>query len=564
MRREAVLTPSEVEIIRESRTNPSVFTEYFFRTDHSPGFIFDYKFAPEGAWQKKLHFAKQKDVTVIGGFGTGKTVGVGMSAVVWSATTTNFKFLNVAPKAWQAKLMYDGIIEAATDTRFEDLIWEKPRKPYPKIIIRYKIGNNTFESSLEFMSADKNAQGILSWEGDWLHVDESGLLDNLEEVIINAGSRLRGTVRGRTRLGRFSMTSNSWDNYQLWYYFDLAAADPDNFLSIVVSSRHNGNVTEEQLARMLARIPKEERDRFIEGFRPEGRGRFFPKEDIYACEDPLIGEAVRMKAEAGHRGYVYEKQYGCGVIDYREPPQEGKMYMFLGDPGVDGPPKRNSPVWLGWDVTNFPALPARLVYFWWGNGGGKIYPFFMQMLDFMESYRPITTAIDSTGPQRNMAELVNEYLFRERFAQEDEENVRPGFDTPIGRIYNLKGLDFSGTKKATYLQSCRLMIESHLFSWPKDIVGMRSQLTNYEPELDRGSTTKIAQDIVAAMSMSAFAIRSYFYVSPEELYKKANSDIDIEPQKTRRLPRGSRTRRSRTPNTPKYRPTYAEITTTER
>ena len=458
--------------------------------------------------------------------------------------------------------MYDTIIEAAQDARFEDLIWEKPRKPYPKIIIRYKIGNVTFESSLEFMSADKNAQGILSWEGDWLHVDEAGLLDNLEDVIINAGSRLRGTVRGRTRLGRFSMTSNSWDNYQLWYYFDLAASDPDNFLSVVVASKHNGNVTEEQLARMLARIPKEERSRFLEGTRPEGRGRFFDKDSVYACEDGLIGEAVKAKAEAGQKGYVYEKQYGCGVVSYREPRRENKMYMFLGDPGTDGAPKRNSPVWMGWDVSNFPALPARLIYFWWGNGGGKIYPFFEKMMEFMEYYRPIATAIDSTGPQRNMAELVNEYMFQERFAAEGDV-LRPGFDTPIGRIYNLKGLDFSGTKKATYLQAARLMVESRLFSWPKDIVGIRSQLTNYDPEVDKGSTAKIAQDIVASLAMSAYAIRSYFHVSPEELYKKANPMDHKELAKVRRLPTGSRTRRSRTPTT-SYRPSYAQISKAER
>ena len=563
MRRETVLTPSEIEIIKQSRRDPNVFTEYFFRTDHTPGFIFDYKFMPEGAWQKKLHFAKQKDITVIGGFGTGKTVGVGMSATTWAATTTDFKFLNVAPKAWQAKLMYDSIIEAARDTRFEDMIWEKPRKPYPKIIIRYRVGNSIFESSLEFMSADKNAQGILSWEGDWLHVDESGLLDNLEEVIINAGSRLRGTVRGRTRLGRFSMTSNSWDNYQLWYYFDLAAGDPENFLSIVVSSRHNGNVTPEQLSRMLARIPKDERDRFIEGFRPEGRGRFFDKESVYACEDPLIGEIVEEKAEKKQKGYVFESLYGCGVVDYREPPNPKAMYMFLGDPGIDGAPKRNSPVWMGWDVTKFPAVPARLVYFWWGNGGGRIYPFFERMLDFMEYYKPIITGIDSTGPQRNMADLVNEYLIQERFASDDpdsEDYLRPGIDTPLGRIYNIKGLDFSGSKKSGYLQAARLLVESKLLSWPKAIVGIRSQLTNYDPEADRGANAKIAQDIVASLSMSAHAIRSYFHVSPQELYEKANLLDDQKPEKVRRLPGRARTRRTPRKNPLIYRPSYAEIT----
>jgi hypothetical protein len=177
-----------------------------------------------------------------------------MGACYWSVMLKDFKFLNAAPKAWQAKQMYDIILLNARNTRFDDLIWERPRRPYPKIIIRFYIGKVLYESTLEFMSADKDAQGILSWEGDWLNLEEAGLMDNLEEVIINTGSRLRGQVRGRSRLGRFSMISNSWDNYHLWYYFDQASGDPENFLSIAVSTRHNKNVTPEQFKRMLMRI----------------------------------------------------------------------------------------------------------------------------------------------------------------------------------------------------------------------------------------------------------------------------------------------------------------------
>ncbi len=558
MRHEAVLTPSEIDIMKASRDDPNIFTDYFFRPrGEDQGFTFDYNFTPRGAWQKMVFATEQRDITVIGGFGTGKTLGIGMAAAVWAAMTTDFKFLNVGPIAWQSKLMYDLILLQARNTRFEDLIWEKPRKPHPKIVIRYMIGKAVYESSLEFMSADKNAEGVLSWEGDWLHIDEAGLLDNLEEVIINVGSRLRGTVRGRERLGRFSMSSNSWDNYYLWYYFDLAVGDPDNFLSVVVSSRDNKNITKRQLERMLTRIPKEERQRFIDGTRPEGRGRYFDKESIYACETEGDIEFATEQQEKNKRGWVVEKIYGAGVIHYAIPAKPNRMYMFFGDPGVGGAPQRNAPCWMGWDVTDFPGMPARLVYFWWGNGGGRIGPFVDKMLDFQDYYKPMYTGIDSTGPQKNMAYLINEYLFREHFKLEGEEGEQDifGYQGPVGMVRGIYGLDFSGNKKAAYLQAARLLIEGRLFSWPKDCVGIRSQLGNYDPEKDRGVQSKIAQDIVATLAMSAHAIRIWFHVDPKDLLNQATQEPEELDNSPHRLSGKNRSKRSSRARTPVNQPT---------
>lgn len=560
MRQEAVLSPSEVEILRNGMDDPDLITGYFFRPPgEEKGWIFDENFTEEGAWQKIVHQAKQRDITVIGGFGTGKTVGIGMSACTWALLLRDFKFLNAAPKAWQAKLMYDQILVNARNTRFEELIWEKPRKPYPKIVIRYRIGKILYESTLEFMSVDKDATGILSWEGDWLHIDEAGLIDDLESVIINTGSRLRGAVRGRSRLGRFSMASNSWDNFQLWYYFDQAAGDPENFLSLVVSSRANKNITPEQLARMVARIPPDERDRFIDGFRPEGRGWYFSKDKIFECEDAFIGEFVEQKVKEEAPGYVYEKLHGAGVINFRIAAQKGHLYMLFGDPGVGAAPQRNAPVLLVWDVTRFPRAPARLVAFWWGNGFGRIGPWVNEMFSLIDAYSPIYCGIDATGPQKNMNWLINEHLFRERYSDHNpeeqmdlpnEERFEVGYNSPLGKIKGIGALDFSGSGKNSYLQAARLLIESVLLSWPKAIIGIRSQLTNYDPEKDK----KIAQDIVATIGMSAHAIRMWFHVSPEELLSTFHTKSDKPLDKIRRLPASGRNRRSyrtrQTPNQP--------------
>jgi len=541
LRQETTLTPSEIEILQKSGEDPSLFTDYFFRPyGEEHGWRFDENFTPEGAWQKSMHVAEQRDITIIGGFGTGKTVGFGMSGTVWATITRDFRFLDVAPKAWQAKLMYDAILINARNTRFSELIWEKPRKPHPKIVIRYKIGKVLYESTLEFMSADKDATGILSWEGDWLHIDEAGLLDNLEEVIINAGSRLRGAVRGRSRLGRFSMASNSWDNFYLWYYFDQAAADPENFLSIVVSSRHNKNITPMQLARMLARIPVDERPRYIEGMRPEGRGWYFSKEKIYDCEDPMAGAVIEAQAASETPGFVYEKLYGAGVIYFKIPPSHNRLYMLLGDPGILGAPQRNAPVLLVWDVTRFPTQPAMLVAFWWGNGGGRIGPWVEKMFDLIREYKPVFAGVDSTGPQKNMNYLINEHLFKERFKGKDIDG-EAGYISPFGLVRGIGSLDFSGAMKHTYLQAARLLIEAGLLSWPKSVVGIRSQLTNYDPEKDK----RIAQDIVATMGMSAHAIRTWFHVDPQALIAQSLQVANQSADQTRRLPPAGRARRSK-------------------
>lgn len=542
MRQETVLTYDEVEILRRAQQDPDIFTQYFFRPfGGNEGFEFDYKFDPVGHWQKKVHSAAQNDIIVIGGFGTGKTLAIGISACVWGVITQpDFKFLNVAPKAWQAFQMYDQILKWARNTRFEDMIWEKPRKPHPKIILRYRIGNSLYESSLEFMSADRDATGILSWEGDWINIDEAGQLDNLDEIITYVGSRLRGSIRGRARLGRFSMISNSWDNYELWEYFDRASSDPDNYLSIVVSSRHNHNITPEQLQKMLSRIPKEERERFIDGTRPEGRGQFFDKDSIYECEDPYIGEIVEKKVEDGVPGYYMEKIHGAGLIHYRVPPKPNRLYLLFGDPGIGAAPRRNAPVLMIWDATDFPRLPAQMVAFWWGNGGGKIAPFVDKLLDWVGVYKPVRAYIDSTSTQKNMAYLINEYVFREKFRESEEDLSQPGYVSPLGQVSGISGMDFSGSGKNQQLQAARLFIENKLMRWPKIVVGMRSQLSNYDPEKDK----KIAQDIVATFAMSCHGIRGYFHVDPQTLLERDSVHTGTMATKYRRLNNAARSRRT--------------------
>lgn len=520
----AVLTEEEIELIQKGSENADYITDYFFRQKgSSQGWIFDYNFDPEGAWQRMVHHASQRRVLVIGGFASGKTRGVGISACAWAISVPDFMFMNAAPYAWQSELMYKFILQVSRGTPFERLIYSFPKRPYPVIELRFIVRGMMMISTLEFMSVEKNANSILGWEGDWANIDEAGQLDDLGGAITALGSRMRGSINGRARLGRLSMISNSWDNIELWYRYDLAAELPEDYLSLTVSSRYNHNVTDDQLRLMLKDIPEDEHDRFIEGARPEGRGNYFNKNRIYACEDPGYGDYILAGVKEGIDGFEIAKLHGAGVVFFTTPAVQGRSYMVLADPGVGNAPNRNAPVIQVWDVTDFPKYKATLAALWWGSGNGSITPFINRLLRFMETYNPIFTGADSTGTQKNTNTLLNTFLKGKRA---DPEQINQWLDIDIEKVTNLNiaGMDFSGSRKPAYLVAGRLMIEAELLAWPKWVIGMRSQLSNYDPEKDRSdATSKIPQDLVATTCMAAHSIRQWFAFDPNLLLQKAQN-----------------------------------------
>jgi len=539
------LTDAEIEIVERGIYEPDYITDYFFRKPgREKGWIFDDNFDPEGAWQRDVHLAAQKRIIVIGGFGCGKTRGIGVSACVWSMTTLDFAFMNCAPFSWQTELMYKFIINLSRDTPFEKLIYRSPMRPYPQIELRFYFKDMLVVSSQEFMSVDENASAILSWEGDWVNIDEAGQIDDLEGTIRNLGSRLRGTINGRERLGRMSMVSNSWDNPTMWERYELAMSQPEDYLSITVSSRHNHNVTEEQLKFMLQDIPKDEHERFIDGARPEGRGRYFSKPKVYRCEDQYYADYILDRFTSHEPGYAIETLRGAGVVYFQTPAVKGHSYMVLGDPGIDNAPNRNSPCIMVWDVTDFPKKKANMVAFWWGAGFGSITPFINRLLYFMSDYDPIFTGVDATGPQKNTNEILNLVLTSERTDEAKMQEWLGAADRTRITNLNVEGLDFSTGRKAAYLIAGRMLIEANLMIWPKFVIGMRSQLTNYDPEKDRIHNPKIAQDLVATYCMSSYAIRVWFAFDPEEYYQAQTGEpsepFNPEDARTQRLPGNAR------------------------
>lgn len=546
------LSEKEIEILKLGKSDPSIISNYFFcQAGNDQGWIFDDNFVEEGKWQEMVHKATQARIIVVGGFGSGKTRGLAISACVWALTTIDFMFMNCAPLAWQSELMYNFIVSVSRGTPFERLIYSKPKRPYPKIELRYMVYGVTNICTLEFMSVEKNANTILGWEGDWANIDEAGLLDNLDETITNLGTRLRGksVVGKRDRLGRMSMITNSWDNPELWYRYDLARELPDDYLSLTVSTRHNKNVTEAQLRMMLKDVPEDEHERFIDGSRPEGKGNYFSKQKVYACEDQTFGDFIIDGTKRDIDGFNVSTAQGCGVIYYTVPPVPKNFYMILADPGAGNAPNRNAPVIMVWDVTDFPRLKASMVAFWWGSGNGSITPFVNQILRFMAMYNPIFTAADSTATQKNTAEVINTYLLSDKIDQ-DKIDAWLGEGIDFSRVSNpvIEGLGFSGSQKPAYLVSGRFMIEAGMMMWPKFVTGLRSQLTNYEPAKDKTNEPKITQDLVAAFCMSAYAVRVWFNIDPKSSSgngeTNGSKDDDQISTREKRLPR-EQTERSR-------------------
>jgi hypothetical protein len=506
------LTKAELDIMVQGLQTPEeldYFCGYYFNKGDGNYFQFDRNFTEEGRWQKKLIFAEQTLIVGVMGIGSGKTLGVGMAGYTWGMSTEGFKFMNGANWAYQSKLMKDLILEQLIDTPAWDFIENEVDTPYPKILLNYKVGKARYRSSMEFMSMDKQAAKIFSWRGDWINLDEAALIDQLDVALMNLATRLTGkTARGREYLGRMSLMSNPWDNESathLYYFYDLAIDNPRECLSISIPTSANKNVTDRQIKGSLKFIrDPEEQERLLEGRRPMGKGKYFSKPRVEACADAYLSESIKLRYEKGEAGYTYITAPTLGAVEYQMPKTSDYLFL-LGDPGTGSYPARNAPCLGVVDASKLPDQPAILTAFWWGNGNKSIQPFVDKFYDFKEKYRPIFCGVDSTGPQAGMVQVMN------------LQQIWSG--VPVKRLFEtvpITGMDFSVGRKANMLISLRNMIELGILKWADIAKGIKMQLFHYDPMLDRGGEPKIAQDIIAMLSMAAFVIRAYYNVASDE------------------------------------------------
>jgi hypothetical protein len=448
-------------------------------------------------WGLEFHRCNQEEIIIIGLAGTGKTLNTGLLAMFMCATIPNFRFLNVAPTLYQSNLMVRAIDDMTRGTLFREKFllpgkagWKTAQQ---KVIITFKNG-----STAEFMNVANNAVNIQSWYGDWIHLDEAGLLADLDEtgteqlanIMIGLATRLRGTrPDGRPRLGRLSMTSMAYDCDTMWdrYEAGLKKGNTSTWSRLVL---HNENpyLTPKDIERMRRNVPAGQEGQWLRGERPQRKNAEFPP----AMLDPLISKTQWENAvkHADDPGWRIDFS-GPGVIRYEEPYIPGHIYVQAGDPGVGGPPDRNSPTIMVFDVTSFPYEKARLAAFWWGDGGGSYTPFINTFHEYYARYRvmPEFRGYDSTSSQKALAELA--------FTSGEGEVV------PLG---------FEGQKKWEYLSALKLLLSRQVLQIPDGIEGIIRQLRRYcLPD------KKIPQDIVAVLSMIARLIYPlYLTAYPEQ------------------------------------------------
>ena len=454
------------------------------------------------SWQAVLAHDNRLDATVIAAVGTGKTLGMGAALNYWACMIPGFKAMNVAPVGWQAKQMFDAI-------RMELLDWENrdstPRhghnfivkfveRPYPKIT--YYNG-----STLEFMSADENGGKIYSWSGDVIVIDESDKMHlantDLEEVMGNLGTRMRGQAGGRARMGKLIVLANAGYDPALWERFDQVEELPDDYLSIGLTIYDNPLITKEQLKAIKRRITDpDKRKQLLMNERPLPKGKEFTPALLGPCQCLALDDVMENARANGLPGYEKEEMRRAGVVRWITPPTEFDRYVLIGDPGQNSPPDRNSAAIMVIRVTGFPYVPAELVAFDWVDGHGSYWPFINRMEEWYKAYKPIYSAFDATGIQKGFDELV--------FAQ--------------------KGLLMEGiqvnSNKMRMVVALKLILGKQLLLMPKGIQGIWLQLGGW-----RMPDSKLRQDIASTLFMAGDVLNRLFVIDEAE---NADDENELE------------------------------------
>lgn len=466
----SLLTEEDKTLLHLARRENGGFhiaAEWYFR-----GFV------PMG-YQYAFHQATVPNVTLIAGIASGKTTIVASSFLMDCLTIPYFKALNTSVTAKQAELPYEMVIGWIEENqRIEHLIEDISLRPYP--LIKFK----NF-SEFHFRTMGNDARFIRGQEFDRINVDEAGLDYNGGAIKVLRG-RLRGTrLDGSQRMARLDVITSPTGAPWLRERFDRgwkghSTASLKRYLSMRVSTYENVRLTREQIALMEADYPEEMIDVELRGMFPDYGVSMFPIGHINACVDQSMYDAVYMalNPETGKPkpGYDLMESPRFGIMKFEMPVKPGRMYILAGDPGIDNPPRRNSPVVMVADVTE---VPYKIVYFDWVSARGSYMPFLNSFKYAINKYYPVYRGIDTTGPQKAIDELAFENM---------------GID--------VDGIAFNHNKGAL-LNSLSLMISNQHIKYPP-IKGLLRQMGTYTEESDR---QKAAQDIVMTLAIVAYLAR---------------------------------------------------------
>ena len=451
-------------------------------------------------YQYDFHHLEKPNVTFLAGIAAGKTTTVAASFLIDCLTTPYFRALNTSVTSKQAELPFEMAMSwIDSNERLEHLIDNIQQRPYPTI---------TFKNFSEwvFRTAGQNAQFIRGMEFDRINYDEAGLDFSGETVKVLRG-RLRGKrTDGTTRMGRLDVITSPTSAPWLRERYDRG--DPDNhsfmeegYASMRVPTRLNTHLTDLQIRMMEAEYSDDMIDVELNGKFPDYGSSTFPSSHVSACTDQSLNDAMEaaLRPETGKSkpGWMIEVHPRYGVTKFEVPYIPGHIYVMGGDPGTDGPPKRNSPVVC---VADISVKPMKLVYFHWVEGRGAYTPFLNSFKYALDKYHPAMRGIDITGTQKAIDELAF-------------ENFGISVD----------GISFQRDKEA--MINCLIDdVSEHRWTWPV-ITGLVRQMMSYVRSEDR----KIPQDIVMVMAMisylSRFTQEGGGYPSEEEKYVPVNGSL---------------------------------------
>lgn len=444
---------------------------------------------PHGAlslpWQDQMWTSKHPIQVVVGGFGSGKTFAKLIHMLIRAITLRGYRGFALAPYSIQSTEVYKQALSVIEGTYFERFLIAAPSKPYPHLVLgNDQVGRNVIECYPVLDDPTK----LRTLTGDEVLLDQAERMEDLDSFIRDAGTRLRGQVRGRPRLGQIALVANADDNPILWDWFDEAQVDPKYVWSYAPATHENFYLTVPDLYRFQRQVGRGEqaRKQYLFGGRPIGGGEHFPQKSLLAARAEWLDERMEEALQAGEKGWVREEAQKVGVHRWEMPSDPDGIYIVAADPGWSDPPFRNSPAIAVWKIgdkksnTMFPNIPAQMVAFAWVYGGGDPNPWMEQFTEYCIRYKAIgQNGFDSTGFQSGYERLT------------DLKHLLP---TPV---------QLTGGKKYIYLTHAKKIMADGNFQIP-NIPHLFSQCAKYKlPD------EKLRQDIVSMLFVTAALLEPY-------------------------------------------------------
>jgi hypothetical protein len=470
-------------------------------------------------WAESLYTDDHFVTTIVGGFGSGKSMNVMLMLLLYAITLPNFRAFLLGPEAKQATQLWSHARNAMRGTLYEKyFLIADPKSPHPSLTIGH---DGVGECVLETFPLKDNVDSMKNLEADMAVVDQAEMLPDLQSIIELVGSRFRGRdmQTGREKLGKLIFIANSEDNLALWEVFDRAQEYPDDYLSLQPHTRENYHITDRDLSRyeaIYANDP-EGKERGMAGARPLGNGDIFSRQIIANMQLADLDRAMAWGQLNKESGYVVSKNLVAGTFEWLLPPIPGHKYLVVSDPGASNPPGRNSaPIGIV-DYTNFPGtadkpVPAYLVGFVWPYVDGKITNWANKYAELVRLYDAHTSnAIDGTGWQSGYPEWI-----------------------AILQGLSVQTITLTAANKSDALNSARIISSDGMIKGPVGMDALWSNLSRYEfPEKENAR-----QDIAMMFIMLCWWLKRLYYFKPptsrDEQRRAASGDGDRHHRKHRR------------------------------